>query len=720
MFLLQTLRDGFKQLREVVNNNPLPVVSVPSGPTSIDMQSEMPFLHEQMRVYAGVSHLRRSAFHDNFTGETREMRLKYRYALAEPAVKAALIGKIINVCSLSLQVKAKDRHNPRDKEVADCVKHAIEASEYGLTGVLWDMLSGGLMDGWSVCEPVWKTETRGKWRGYRVLENFKGKDTRYIQPEVDPYLNITGLYSLRGNAGRRFDPKQYVVFSYLSFFQNPTGMSDLRASYRAIEMLPALIRMRMVFLEKFVGPFLAGTLKDRSLRERMRAELAKARAEGFVVLDEGSDVKILNLATSSTSEYQAAITDLRQEVAIGISGAFLHMLTGETPGARGNSEIQQETTQGFVWMLADQASNRLKRQLAPHIVDNNFGAQTDIPDITLEAVNPADIVADLNIDEKLHGMGLPLSRDELYDRARRTSPMSVEDTLKGAEPQNIGNTPDSPYSMSSLAGSQNGRQQTVDTFADRALFTGVITDKRGAKRKYVSGKEVAMSDEQPPERKRGSVDAGGDKSKSKGKRSIEQKPDSDKVARAKANHVLIGKDVQRYAEERNEPWVAKQLGGVSFPDSEPVDVSVPGESGVMAHGVELKTLVSNGNFKLTMDSYSQIRKLLWEQAQKGAVYHTIVLDDQDVYDPGGNHKDLSNRVYYYRRGVAGSARVAGMQKCKDMDEVKKLMAMDEKQLPEAAQRTDGALRIGKWKAFTDAQGKGFRNQKTGQVVRAKK
>lgn len=456
MPLLQMLRDGFSRLRDSVSNaGPAARVEfIPSGPSSFDMQTELPFLHEQMRVYAGVNHLRRSPFHDNFTGETREMRLKYRYALAEPSVKAALIGKIISVCSLSLQVTPKNRKDPRDKAVADCVKHAIEASEYGLTGVLWDMLSGGLMDGWSVCEPVWKTETRGQWRGFKVLEAFKGKDTRYIQPETDPFLNITALYSLRGNAGKRFNPKDYVVFSYLSFFQNPTGMSDLRASYRAIEMLPALVRMRMVFLEKFVGPFLHGKIKDRSLRAQMKAELAKARADGYIATDDTTDIEILNLATSSTSEFQGAITDLRQEVAIGISGAFLHMLTGETQGARGNSKVQQETTEGFVWMLADQASNRLKRQLAPHIVDHNFGAQTDIPNITLEAVNPDDILKDLAIDEKLHGMGGPLSLDELYDRARRTIPMTPEDTLKGVDTSTpaIGGLPSSPFAMSSLAG----------------------------------------------------------------------------------------------------------------------------------------------------------------------------------------------------------------------------------------------------------------------------
>src|ERR1700679_1703913 len=35
-------------------------------------------------------------------------------------------------------------------------------------------------------------------------------------------------------------------------------------------------------------------------------------------------------------------------------------------------------------------------------------------------------------------------------------------------------------------------------------------------------------------------------------------------------------------------------------------------------------------------------------------------------------------------------------------------------------RTDGQLRVGVWKYFEDAQGKGYKNTKTGDIARAKK
>lgn len=198
----------------------------------------------------------------------------------------------------------------------------------------------------------------------------------------------------------------------------------------------------------------------------------------------------------------------------------------------------------------------------------------------------------------------------------------------------------------------------------------------------------------------------------------EAKPNA-KAERAKLAHVMVDKTIQRYAEEKNEPRFAKMIGGISLPDSEPVDVVVE-RGGKRKVGVELKTLVKNTNAKITMDSYSQVRKILWEQ-EHGAVFHTVVSDDSAVFPTCKDSDcDDSKRVYYYRRGVAGSARIGSLHRCQDETELKKLMAAPEGKLPEGAQRTDGKLRVGTWEFFTDAQGKGYRNSETGKVARAKK
>jgi hypothetical protein len=122
-----------------------------------------------------------------------------------------------------------------------------------------------------------------------------------------------------------------------------------------------------------------------------------------------------------------------------------------------------------------------------------------------------------------------------------------------------------------------------------------------------------------------------------------------------------------------------------------------------------------------MDTYSQVRKVNWEKSQQ-ASFHTVVFDDSKVYNAKGpGQHDESQRRILYRRGIAGSARISNMHVVEGgMEGLKKLMRTPEDKLPAAAKRTDGELRAGNWQPFQDSQGKGFKDTKSGRIVRAKK
>lgn len=181
------------------------------------------------------------------------------------------------------------------------------------------------------------------------------------------------------------------------------------------------------------------------------------------------------------------------------------------------------------------------------------------------------------------------------------------------------------------------------------------------------------------------------KKKHAGHRAKPQVP-SVKAARAKAAHHMVDSKIQRYSEEHNEPRLAKKLGGKSEPDNKEYDVLLSGNAGKPAHGIELKTMVSNKSNKLTMKGSAQDRKAQWEVEHK-ATFHTVVYDDQKVFNAKGDgvHGSEANRAIYYRRG-AGSFRVDGMYKVKDHAELKSLIQMHENALPKEAQSTP------QWKA----------------------
>jgi hypothetical protein len=104
---------------------------------------------------------------------------------------------------------------------------------------------------------------------------------------------------------------------------------------------------------------------------------------------------------------------------------------------------------------------------------------------------------------------------------------------------------------------------------------------------------------------------------------------------AKSAHVMVDKTIQRYSEDVNEPYLAKRLGGKSMDDNEPHDVYL--EIGDKRHGIELKTMVSNTNDKLTMKRSAMDRKRAWERKNK-ATMHTVVFDDREVFNAKGDGK----------------------------------------------------------------------------------
>lgn len=162
------------------------------------------------------------------------------------------------------------------------------------------------------------------------------------------------------------------------------------------------------------------------------------------------------------------------------------------------------------------------------------------------------------------------------------------------------------------------------------------------------------------------------------------------LAKQSAKHV--GKEIQRYSEEHNEPILAKGLtrGGAkaqSLRDNEPADV-VRSRGGKITDGIELKTMTTAGNDKITMKREAQERKAAWMR-ENDAHFHTVVFDDRKVYNAKGEglHDD-SQRVILYRRGY-GSFRTGGMYRVRDMDELDRLLSLPTADLPRAAQPPAG-------------------------------
>jgi hypothetical protein len=401
---------------------------------------------ERVRVrLSGVAQqIRFLPYVDTLTGETAALRQAYPLMLAkEPSIKAALLDKVLSVAALDLSVNAGGENSPRDKRAADFGLHLVNkmtGGQFGLMGLpafVECVILPGLIFGYSVSEKIWHPEERGQWAG-KVLCGLKSKNTeRDLTLEVDEFNNVTAVVGLGPNSGKRWSPANFVIFRHLSIFDNPGGMSDLRASYRAFWLIQTAWTLRAIYLEKFsAGPMLKGEYVDAGAqKDQLEAGLEAAKAATWISIPQGARVEAMDLAMRGTADFESAIRDLQKEAFVGINGAMLQAMESGQSGSRGSSAIHKDTADIRKWHVRACTESVLNSQVLPDATDLNF-AGVACPQASLGGIDDAELKESLAIDTGLSkDLRLDLSKKDLYKRYGRPEPLDDADRLKPADVQ---------------------------------------------------------------------------------------------------------------------------------------------------------------------------------------------------------------------------------------------------------------------------------------------
>lgn len=413
-----------------------------SGPRGVKIPEFLPFYLDQ-------------------TVETSTIRLYYRRMLADPVVKAALVGKLLAVAAQELQIHPVDKNNPFDQEVAEfCSWVLTERMCGGFMELVWNVFIGMLVDGFSVVEPIWRVEKdSSKYKNCWVVAETKAKDVdNDLVLDIDEFNNVVGLRGLRFNAGETFDPRDFIIARHMPLYNNPAGMSDLRAVYSRYWVLDTAWKLRAVGLERRSMPILFGTYATASQKPSLEAALAAARYNNWISAPAGAQVEVKDIAGRSQDEFRNAIQDLREEIFLGIQGATLQALTGQEGQQRGNSKVHETTANLLKWALSKQICNILndhENGLLRRLVRLNYGF-VEIPRATLDAVDDAELSQSLAVDQGLHNLGLSLSKEQLREKYGRLAPKTQDDELPGVPP------PPAPGAMPGGPGGAPGAEPGMD------------------------------------------------------------------------------------------------------------------------------------------------------------------------------------------------------------------------------------------------------------------
>lgn len=417
---------------------------------------------------------------DDLTGETATIRSYYRRMLADPNVKAAVLDKLLSVASLDLQCHP-DGDGPLAKKVADFVKWNLTRRLQGGSRKLVESIGfGALIDGYSIVEKIWKPETKGEYADKWILRGLKAKDTgKNVVLETDEFRNVVGVLGLQYNAGETFSPANFLITSHLSIFENPTGMSDFRAVYARWWLLDTTLKLRAIGLEKRAWPILLGTYATVQQKPSIEAALTAARLTTWLSIPQGAKVEALEIAGRSQDEFANCIKDLKHDIFLGIVGAILQALEGNTTDGRGNSQVHRSTADLFKWYLSTLINDSINDHeigLVPDMVDLNF-ASAGYPLVTLSAIDSGQLDADLKIDTGLHGMGFDLSKKQIAERYGRNPPIDEADRLPGAPPK--------PQAPGGAAPAELAERITVNGNSQPAAPEGAARPFRGFREEWI-------------------------------------------------------------------------------------------------------------------------------------------------------------------------------------------------------------------------------------------
>lgn len=350
----------------------------------------------------------------------------YQEMLRDPYVKAGLLIKKLSVLRLPTEVLPASS-KAVDQEIAKFIEEQIETMD-----TPWHTLLMGVMDcvdcGYSIGEINYRIIEKGVYKGMIGWDSVKSKDP-YVYTfrikrngNVDKIVQRLGVAALLQNRGEgdersgEFPPHKFLVSSFQPKYNNPYGMSDLRAAYRAFFIKDWAWKFRAIFMEKWGSPTVVGSFPNgtpEARRKQLEEVLESIQQETTLTIPEDLKIEIIRVATTANiTEYERSIADLNKEILVGILGSFLAVEEGKRTGARSQGQVHLWIAKLFVEALVYQVQEDLNRQWVKRIVDINYPDVVRYPKIKFELSRVEELLEEMELDTGLQKMGFPI--DEAY------------------------------------------------------------------------------------------------------------------------------------------------------------------------------------------------------------------------------------------------------------------------------------------------------------------
>ncbi|GIV17221.1 MAG: hypothetical protein KatS3mg022_2656 [Armatimonadota bacterium] len=299
----------------------------------------------------------------------------YEEMLTDAQVQAALTTKKFGVLDAEWQVLPGGEDEPSQR-AADLVRFALGQLRGSVMRILLNALDA-LAHGYSVQEINYTLCEQESWRGAVIWQSIKSKPPRLFRLETDEFRNLKALYlRVPGGDEKPLPAEKFVVYSYNSSYESPTGRSDLRAAYKHWWAKGLLLKFWLLSLEKFGAPTVKGVV-PRHVPEAERRELLEVldriQQETAVVLPEDVQIEMLEGKSPVGAAYLQAVQFHNREIARAILGQTLATDEGMRTGSLALGKVHYRVMQLYFRVLRrDLAEQVMEEQLFRRLVALNF------------------------------------------------------------------------------------------------------------------------------------------------------------------------------------------------------------------------------------------------------------------------------------------------------------------------------------------------------------
>lgn len=242
-----------------------------------------------------------------------------------------------------------------------------------------DAIMSGREFGFSVSEKVYG-DIKVDSKTYRGINKLLTRDPNTFEFRTDEYGELLGVkQNIMGGKVVDLDQDKLIHYVHRPKFDRVFGRSDLQSAYRSWYAKDELVKLWLLYLEKFAGGIAVAKRIDDNAPvkgtpdyESLQTALANMASTRSIILPRGVELEVQFPSTTDAYEKACVFFDLAIAKALLVPNLLGLSHTGQT-GAFAQSQTQLEA---FFWTLGNDAarlSDTLNEQLFRDLGDQNWG-----------------------------------------------------------------------------------------------------------------------------------------------------------------------------------------------------------------------------------------------------------------------------------------------------------------------------------------------------------